>query len=68
MDEEVLPEYGGCAMEYIVLCETENEIVAEAENGVKIRLLFSDCQNKKLENTILENLLCSYEKRMSASV
>lgn len=55
-------------MEHIVLYETENEIVAETENGVKIRLLFSDYQNKESENTILENLLCSYEKRMTTSV
>lgn len=48
-----------------ILCETENEIVAEAENGVKIRLLFPERQNKETENTVLENLLCSYEKRMT---
>ena len=55
-------------MEYIVLCETENEIVVEAESGVKIRLLFSEQQNKESENTVLENLLCSYEKRMTDNI
>lgn len=53
-------------MEYIILCETESEIVAEAENGVKIRLLFSEHQNKESENSVLENLVCSYERRMLA--
>lgn len=48
--------------------EHENEIVAEAENGVKIRLLFLEQQNKETENTVLENLLCSYEKRMTDNI
>lgn len=55
-------------MEYIVLSGRENEIVAEAENGVKIRLLFPEQQNKETENTVLENLLCSYEKRMTYNI
>ena len=55
-------------MEYVVLSNKENEIVAEAENGVRIRLLFSKHQNKESENTVLENLLCSYEKRMTDNI
>ncbi len=55
-------------MEYIVLSDRENEIFAEAENGVKIRLLFPEQQNKETENIVLENLLCSYEKRMADNI
>ena len=42
----------------------KNEIILTSNRGNTIKLIFADEDNPKAVNTVLENLLTTYEKRI----
>lgn len=51
-------------MDYKMTYHTMDGVVLEANDGIKIKLLFREQDNMDTEDAVLENLVCSYEKRM----
>ncbi len=47
---------------------SETEFVIEKEKYEPIILIFNEADNKEVENSILENLLISYENRLGKEV
>lgn len=42
----------------------KKEMIVTAQNGSIIKLIFSESDNKNAVNTVLDNLMSSYEKRI----
>ncbi len=47
---------------------SETEFIIEKEKCEPITLIFNEADNKEVENSILENLLISYENRLGKEV
>ena len=47
---------------------SKNMIVIETDDGNKITISFAEQNNAEVENTILESLVYSYEKRMAYQI
>ena len=57
---------GGIYMESTNTKEYNNEIVINTKYGNTIKIIFSENDNKDVENVVLDNLMTSYERRIGA--
>ena len=55
---------GGMCMNYIIKRVSENKVIMEMENGIKVTITFRACENPDIENIVTDNLMTSYERRM----